>query len=74
MTGNWNIWAISLSTGFKDVTFLSSNKISPLEGLINPEIIFKSVVFPHPEGPNKAYAPPSFQSMLMSLNTKSTSV
>ena len=39
MTGNWNIWAISLSTGFKDVTFLSSNKISPLDGLINPEII-----------------------------------
>ena len=45
---------MSLSTGFKDVTFLSSNKISPFDGFINPEIIFNNVVFPQPEGPNNA--------------------
>ena len=42
ITGNWNIWAISLSTGFKAVTSLSSNKTSPLVGFNKPEIIFNN--------------------------------
>ena len=54
MTGNWKICAISLSTGLSVVTSLSSNKISRSVGFNKPDIIFNNVVFPHPEGPNKA--------------------
>ena len=43
-----------LSTGFLLVTSSLLNNILPFVGLINPDTILRSVVFPQPEGPRRA--------------------
>ena len=63
-----------LSTGFFSVISSSLNKIFPRVGIINPEIILSNVVFPHPEGPSKAYAPPSSQSIFTFMMAQSSSL
>ena len=46
-----NIKPKFLSPGERSVTLFPSKYIFPVSGLINPAIIFSSVVFPAPVGP-----------------------
>ncbi len=57
-----------LSSGDKSVTSVSLKNTLPSVGLSKPEIKFKRVVFPHPEGPSSAPAHPSSKTKSIPLS------
>ena len=45
--------------GVARVTSWPSKRTVPCEGTTSPDMMLSMVVLPQPEGPSKAYAPPS---------------